>query len=137
VPLDSNEIGRELLCENVPEYLGPEDPMYTGSHLVGGRSEDYEPRQVILDEPSHFFFVSCLWIVCGQTRCRRSQQTVSIPAADSNSTGHVKRRREDRLDEGGSGLAKLNDASKSDQVGWGDIVRYKRPVNHRRPGNRD
>jgi hypothetical protein len=49
------EIGRKLLCENVPEDLGPENSMYTGSHLVGGRGEDYEPRQVILDEPSHFF----------------------------------------------------------------------------------
>jgi hypothetical protein len=76
IPVHWKEIGRELLCENVPEDLGPENSMYTGSHLVGGRGEDYEPRQVILDEPSHFFLFSVYDCLRSKSMSKKSANSI-------------------------------------------------------------
>jgi hypothetical protein len=62
---------------------------------------------------------------------------MSTPAADSKSIEHVEECWEDRLDGGGVWLVELNGPRRSGKVGWGGIVKYKRPLNHRSPSDTD
>ena len=47
--------GVEVLGQEVPEDLGPEEAFERGGALVGGGGQDDEARPVVLDELAHFW----------------------------------------------------------------------------------